>query len=264
MRLKLKLRLKESRIIPVNYNYQLSSAIYNLLQFGSPEFTEFLHNEGFNIDGKNYKLFSFSLRIKNPRLYGNLLEIVDSEAVLFITTPIAEKFIKSFITGTFSQKRIEINSDNIHTVFNIEQLEIIPEPEFTDEMKFICLSPIVLSTRKIFNNDLKQYYLRPEDNELINKVLSGNLINKYKLIYNKEPNENGVELKWDENYLLKNKRITKKITLNVIKDSPQEIIGMQAPFILKGNPQLIKIGYLSGFGEKNSMGFGMAEVKYTL
>lgn len=262
MRLKLKLKLKDSRIIPVNYNYQLSSAIYNLLQFGSSEFSEFLHNEGFKIEGRNYKLFTFALRIKKPRLYGNLLEIVDSEATLYITTPIAEKFIKSFVIGTFSQKRIEINGDNIHTVFNIDQMEIVPEPEFSEEMKFISMSPIILSTKKIYDGKLKQYYLRPEDSESINNVLTNNLINKYKLIYNKEQNEDRVELEWDENYLSKNKRITKKITLNVVKESPQEVIGMQAPFFIRGNPELIKIGYMSGFGEKNSMGFGMAEVRY--
>jgi CRISPR-associated endoribonuclease Cas6 len=33
-----------------------------------------------------------------------------------------------------------------------------------------------------------------------------------------------------------------------------------APFTLKGDTELMKIGYEAGYGEKNSMGFGMAKV----
>jgi CRISPR-associated endoribonuclease Cas6 len=32
-------------------------------------------------------------------------------------------------------------------------------------------------------------------------------------------------------------------------------------FIAQGNPDLIKIGYEAGFGENNSAGFGMVEVR---
>lgn len=262
MRLKLKLKLKESRVIPVNYYYYLSSAIYNLLKFGSKEFSEFLHDTGFQINGKNYKLFTFALRIRKPKIYNELLEITDSYADLYISTSIAEKFIKSFVIGTFEQQKIFINTKNINTVFLIEQMEIIPDPDFSESMKFILMSPLILSTKVEHNGSLKQYYLRPEDIELINKILLKNLVNKYILINNVNPVDEKLEFIWDKEYLEKNKRITKKITLDISEEKKQEIIGMQAPFILNGNTELIKIGYQTGFGEKNSMGFGMAEVKY--
>jgi CRISPR-associated endoribonuclease Cas6 len=58
----------------------------------------------------------------------------------------------------------------------------------------------------------------------------------------------------------KHRRVTKKITINENGRFPIDVIGIQAPFTIEGDPELIKVGYECGFGEKNSMGFGMAEV----
>ena len=39
-----------------------------------------------------------------------------------------------------------------------------------------------------------------------------------------------------------------------------KIRGVVSPFHVIGAPELIHIGYECGFGDKNSMGFGMADV----
>ena len=39
-----------------------------------------------------------------------------------------------------------------------------------------------------------------------------------------------------------------------------KIKGIMCPFGVSGSPALIQIGYECGFGDKNSAGFGMAEV----
>lgn len=61
MRLKLNLLPENSPHLHVNYNYALSAAIYNLLRFSSKEASEYLHDVGFTIQGKSYKLFSFAI-----------------------------------------------------------------------------------------------------------------------------------------------------------------------------------------------------------
>jgi CRISPR-associated endoribonuclease Cas6 len=38
------------------------------------------------------------------------------------------------------------------------------------------------------------------------------------------------------------------------------IRGWLAPFTVEGSKELIELGYEAGFGSRNSMGFGMAEV----
>lgn len=39
-----------------------------------------------------------------------------------------------------------------------------------------------------------------------------------------------------------------------------KVRGWLAPFTVEGSPELIELGYEAGFGSRNSMGFGMAEV----
>ena len=62
MRIRLTLRPQEKKcIIPLNYQYYLSAAIYNILADASPEYAGFLHNRGYvPKQGKPMKLFTFS------------------------------------------------------------------------------------------------------------------------------------------------------------------------------------------------------------
>ena len=259
MRIVLHLDCKINNSLPLNYNYQLSSAIYNLLRFGSPEFSSFLHNSGFKIDGKTYKLFTYALRFDKVEILNNYFILKSSKVTLHISSPLIDSFIKNFVIGTFENKSIEIADKHKSINFKIISAEILPEPVFTNKMKFILLSPMILSTLKEYNGKKQQYYLRPEDTDDINRVLTKNLLNKKGLLKRNQTINEYCNLIWDEEYIKKKKRITKKITINENGRFPIDVIGMQAPFTIEGDPELIKVGYECGFGEKNSMGFGMAE-----
>ena len=263
MRLKISLKAKTGAMINLNYNYYLSSAIYRLLKLGSNEFAAFLHNSGYTANGKRYKLFSFAIRFENFVIKNGVFNLISPNAALFVTSPLIESFIQNFIIGTFKEQKIKIGGDRQSVVFDIEQVESYPSISFNDKMNFTLLSPIVLSTKKIINGEIKQYYLRPTDTEEINRVLTNNLLNKFKLINPNDITNEDVKLEWDKSYLDKHERVTKKITINENGKFPVDVIGIQAPFTIKGNPELIKTGYECGFGEKNSMGFGLADADFT-
>lgn len=261
MRLKLNLRLKgENNLLPFSYNYQLASVIYKLLKFGSPEFSKYLHDAGYKLNGKKYKLFTFSLRLDKFEPAFNFIKLTSPFANLIVSSPLVEDFIKTFVIGVFENQTITINHLDKPISFAIQNMELMPEPEFSDLASFISLSPLVFSTVKNINGKLNQYYLRPEDSEEINRVLLQNLQNKYEII-NKQPMKNPfLNLKFDPRYSRQRNRITKKITVNINGINPIDVIGLLAPFTINANPELIKTGYDCGFGEKNSMGFGMTEI----
>lgn len=259
MRLKLELYSKETKVLPFNYHYQFSSAIYLLLKFGSPEFSSFLHNQGYKLNGKPYKLFTFSVKFEKYRTTQNEIILESPRIYLTVTSPRIDDFIKNFVIGSFERTFFFISIGGNENKFLIKNMELIPEPVIKEEMKFSLQSPMVLSTVSEYNGKLSQYYLRPNEIDNINRILTINLQNKYELVYNKK-SKGKIEIEWDENYLQRHPRITKKITINEFGLHPVEIIGIQAPFEIKGDPNLICIGYQCGFGEKNSMGFGMAEV----
>jgi CRISPR-associated endoribonuclease Cas6 len=262
MRLKLLLSANNSGKIALNYNYSLSSAIYKLLHFGSPEFSQFLHNIGYNSNDKIYKLFTFSLKFESTRLVSDYLQLNSPLAYLYISSPLIDDFIKNFLVGSFEGKSFELYAEFIKTEFTIKEIELIPEPEFNDRNKFSLMSPLVLSTHAPYNNKNSQYYLRISDDiKIINQIFNNNLINKYSIVTGKDYTGPGVELNWDDEYISeankKNKRLSKKVSIIKDYDSPIHIVGIFCPFYLTGDIELMKIGYESGFGEKNSMGFGM-------
>lgn len=261
LRLKLSLVTEIGSVLSPNYNYSLSSAIYNLLRFGSPEFSKFLHDIGFRQNGRVYKLFCFALKFEYMKIVDGMIKMISPKVSLYITSPLIDEFFKNFVIGTFENQKMIIYSNYRNYEFRIQQMELIPPATFTNEMKFILYSPMVLSTVRLSENGEKeQYYLRPNDNTEINRILTSNLKNKYKLLHQKEMDCDLLELAWDDEYLQKHQRVTKKITINESDKNSIDVIGIQAPFTLKGNPELIKVGYDCGFGEKNSMGFGLAEV----
>ncbi len=264
MRLLLKLNARHAdSLLPINYQYQLSSAIYKLLKFGSEEFAQFLHDRGYPLNGRAYKLFTFAMKFERFKIENDKIRLISPAAHLFVTSPLIDDFIKNFVIGTFEKQILEIISPLATTEFFIRQIETLPEPNFNDEMKFILLSPLVLSTKKEFNGALKQYYLRANDTADINRVLTNNLINKYAIVYNSKLKIDELNLTWDDTYLRTHPRTTKKITIDENGESPIDVIGLQAPFTITGDQRLIKLGYECGFGEKNSMGFGMADTDFT-
>lgn len=263
MRLNFYLKSTGESHLPLNYNYFLSSAVYNLLRFGKPEFSKFLHDKGYKFQGRSFKLFTFSLHFKKFSIDKDKIILLSPDVSLLISSPIIEEFLKGMVIGAFRQKEFTLKALNNELNFSIEQIEETPEPVFEERMKFTLLTPLVLSTHETDSSKNSQYFIRfSDDINMINRIFNNNLKTKYKIVNGKEYEGDDLIFQWDRDYinrmLSKNKRIIKKTAI-YSKNNIIYIIGNQAPFSLCGDPELIKIGYQAGFGEKNSMGFGMAK-----
>lgn len=61
MRFKLTLHLfKPGAILPINYHYPVSAWIYSRICSADIAFAEWLHENGYSLDSKHFKLFTFS------------------------------------------------------------------------------------------------------------------------------------------------------------------------------------------------------------
>lgn len=110
MRLKILLQcVSKPAVIPINYNYQFSAAIYLLLKFGSPDFSKFLHDQGYKIENRNFKLFTFALKLwkyeilTNSNFSGSHFKLISPYVDLIISSPMVDTFIKNFVIGTFEK-----------------------------------------------------------------------------------------------------------------------------------------------------------------
>lgn len=247
--------------LPVNYFHLLGASIYHNLHLGSPAFSRFLHDTGYKFEGKTYKMFTFALLLKKVRVEMNKLVLLSPDAELVISCCGIDEFIKTYLLGIMQKGRLEITSPFGTNNFTIENIHEAQEPLFSSEMRFTPLSPLVFSTGRQFNGKLSQYYLRAEDLDDINRVLNRNLQNKFGVLSKDFNNEkHPLVLEWDKEYikmqLSRGRKLTKKVTLMGANNQPIDVIGLNIPFIVKGDPESIKILYHAGFGEKNSSGFG--------
>ncbi|HEY8542105.1 MAG TPA: CRISPR-associated endoribonuclease Cas6 [Pseudothermotoga sp.] len=231
--------------ISINYHYQLCSFVYKRLKHTDSDFETFLHEKGF----KGFRMFTFSqLFFNKSALRDNSLLIWPSRGTWYVSS-ISKDFLMYFFSSLIEIPQIEIEG----TVFPIEQINLLPEKEINQEMDFFMLSPLVVSVPIDQNGKLYHKFLFPGDDQF-EEILNKNLIKKYEAFYGERLNT-AISIEPDWEYIRKKNRITKLIDIKGIK-----IKGSIFPFRAKGDTRLIKIGYEVGFGERNSLGFGMVEV----
>ncbi|MCF8266263.1 MAG: CRISPR-associated endoribonuclease Cas6 [Melioribacteraceae bacterium] len=253
----------DQEYFPLNHNYSASSAIYSLLRFGSPEFSSHLHNIGYRINGKNYKLFTFALRPNKYKIEKAFYRLESPYMRLFVSSAMNEEFFRNFILGSFKRQTIDIVVDNRTFNLSIEQMEELPSKFDSNQGHFILKPPIVISTKRVKDDVMTQHYFRYYDdiNE-ISRVFNSNLINKYNLTHHEDYSGQPLNFSWDYDFINKrisnNKKVTKLIQIKRPRMKPINIIANDIPFTLEGDNELINTGIRCGFGEKNSMGFGYA------
>ncbi|MCY7222328.1 hypothetical protein MK546_09575 [Streptococcus cristatus] len=76
MQLLIELQKIDQFILPVNYNYLLQSMIYSLLK-NKEDLSAQLHERGYPLEDKYFKLFTFSLLQGQYKMQGKRIEFLD-------------------------------------------------------------------------------------------------------------------------------------------------------------------------------------------
>ena len=259
MRLKITLYSEKPFQIPINYNHPVSSAIYKMLAESSPEYAQWLHDRGFvTSSGKPMKLFTFSrFLLNNPKTRGNILGGRGEVSFLFSSIG-DEQISRHLVQGILSAQTIRIGNRIAGGTFSISSVESIPPPEFSDAEQFRTLSPASISTVRESGGVKSIYYYRAEDDGT-EAALEKNLLNKYELVRGK-PYPGELRIRLDREYLRRRKgRASKLITIKEGRDDEVKVKAFLCPLEIAGSPDIIKLAYECGIGERSSQGFGMLE-----
>lgn len=253
MRIRVQLKAQHLPLrLPLNYNYHLTALIYHLLSSSSRDYSTFLHDEGYQVAGKHFKLFTFSqLRFRRFRLAPPEIIALEPQVNWQITSPV-QQFIQHLADGLLSLGKLQIAGASLQ----VERVEALAPPRFSPQMKLTCLSPLVASTGGFMRaGKLMAHYYRYDEPGL-SEALRANLLRKHALLHGAWPTYPDLTLKFDQDYIArKGGKVCKLIDFKGTK-----IKGILAPFTIEGSPELIALGYEAGLGEKNSMGFGMVQV----
>jgi CRISPR-associated endoribonuclease Cas6 len=265
MKLKLHFQLSGKRqLLPLNYQYPISSWIYKVMSAADAEFTNMLHEKGYQLEnGKNFKLFCFSkLRFPNktwriiPK--SDRMEIWARNAFLEIGFQLPEQTEK-FVIGLFKNQELTLGDKISQVNMQVGQVESLAgSPITSSPTRLTTLSPLVLGLDT--DEAVHEYYATPLHKDYA-EVFIKNLIEKHQAAGKEKISMEDVKFKVLQ--LHKNKKGEPKTELQSIKAHTTEetkVKGWYFYFELTAPAELIETGLNSGFGSMSSLGFGWCEV----
>ncbi|MBP1639724.1 MAG: cas6 [Bacteroidetes bacterium] len=252
MRFKISLSIDKAahgNALPFNYQYEISAFIYHTLAKGDAVYAQWLHQNGFETDGKKFRLFIFSpLSIDKISIdkTNNRLLLLSDRAELLISF-LTERSTEEFVKGIFAEQLFTLGDRQSKVQFKVQGIEMLPPPRFDGVLTGNLLSPLCLSRK---NEEGKLHYFSAADPDA-GRAIFNNLTNKYEAFYGK-PFEGNNDFDWQT---LDEPR-TKLITIKAGTPQKTRIRASLCRFRLKADNELLRIGYEAGLGEKGSLGFG--------
>ena len=260
MRFKINLyRNGRGKFLPINYQYELSSLIYKIIDQTDTGFAQYLHDHGYSVAGKTFRLFNFSrLSFDKYKVYGAEKRIehqgrMASFYISFLVDRAAEEFIK----GLFMNQQLWLGDKFTQIQYEVSGIESCERPVFLEKMKYRCLSPILIKQKRTTRGE---DYLEPTDKDYID-ILAYNLGSKAQAFALSVNDVGFKEHSPHVNLQLNGKVYKKGVEIKQHTDAATQLIGYTYEFELTAPTELHEIGYYAGFGHLNSQGFGCVEVK---
>lgn len=258
MRFRLSLnRTTKQRMLPMDYQYYISAWIYKVLKQADEDFALFLHEKGYGKnDPKLYKLFCFSpLNFGKPILWKEkkLFEITVHEIELQISFDVPEA-ASNFIKGLFMQQAFYLGDKFNGIDFTVTQVEVLPEPHFTETMKYRLITPWVVSFQE--EQDKHPDYLSPAD-ERFHSLVIKHLIEKY------NNTRKTAEILPEQIRLLVTSPFKRSgFVMKPGSRAESRVIGNLFDFELSAPVDVHRMIWNAGVSEKSSSGFGWVDFDY--
>lgn len=246
-------------IIPVNYQYPLSAAIYKILQKADAEYAEFLHAKGY---GKGFKMFSFSdlhipFRILGDRL---LLQATKAEVIICFHLPCAAE---TFIKGLFISQQLVIADKESKTLFyvqNVEVLEDMLKDRQDEEEVTVLLKPLSPVVCGVKNEKGNYIFLSPEE-ERYEEMIWLNWQEKVRSLMEKTEVEFLMHATFVRVKFFKNPPKSRLITIKSGTSEETKIRGFNNFLLeIKGKKKVVEILLEAGVGLYNAQGMGCVEI----
>lgn len=263
VRIKINFSIPYGSKFPFSYRYELSSWIYRILNQSDATFAQQLHETGYRLktdELRRYKLFTFSpLNIFPFKTHKDQQVIVArTNEVSLQVSFYADAALKHFIAGLFQKQHLGLGTQKVPAVdMYVNQVEILPEPTFSNRHTYVTESGICLGVREA--GKTQATYLSPQD-RAYEYHLFKSIKHKYHTIqqhFSQLPPWASFRQEFDWYLLPRHKAVKPKlITIKAHTSAETKVKGFCCAFELKAPVPVQQLLYYSGLGEKSSMGFG--------
>ncbi|MEO2151069.1 MAG: CRISPR-associated endoribonuclease Cas6 [Thermococcus sp.] len=240
MRLLIRLDHAENAFrVPYNHQYSLQGLIYKAILLGDPTVSRALEAKEIP------QLFTYSLFMAKERriVKGSPFFIGYWHGEFTFSTPIeaighalAEGLEKLEVARLWGEK------------FYIDKVKELNEPESFTGKKYSTQSPIAVTVKRKVGGRERTYDLGPDDEGYMNHI-NRNLLWKLELLGREPVGDGQVEFE-----ILRKRSKRFEVKPGIFQRAWHLV------FKAYGDEELLRTGYQAGFGEKNTIGFGL--VKY--
>ena len=232
-------------VLPLAYHHILQGFIYKRLS-EDPEFSDFLHNEGYKREGQSFRLFVFSLLKGHFKIVGSNI-VFDNVIEWEIRSPIM-LFCQTLFKALEKEEVFDLAGQKIFLL----RYEVLNTEVVEDEIDIRMLSPVCVDLSIWEDGKSKTKNLDPIDPRF-NYYLTKNFQRKFEAVTG-EDTDSGIFLLPPENFEpSKNKYVTRFV-------DGIYVTGWKGQYKLKGSPNNLKFLYDTGLGARNSQGFGMFQI----
>ena len=239
MQLVIHIGLERPLTLPLNYNHIVQSIIYRAI--GSmPDYGDFLHNKGYSVYKRQYRMFQFS-QLSGDYYIQDRKIIFRSYIVFEVRSP--EPLLIRLLGEYFWNHGVRFGE----TVCRDIQMELYDYTVEESKLQIRMKSPMT-----VYSTDCETgriYYYNPGEEEFY-QGLKENFFRKYWAYYGVEPTA-VLEIQKKEN------KLPKKF---VTRYQGSYITAWYGTYELSGERKYLDFLYQVGLGSKNSQGFGMFEI----
>lgn len=255
---------QRSAVIPVNYQYPASAAIYKIIDRADGDYAAFLHEQGYRQEGslKSFKLFTFS-DIHTPfKIVGDRLHLLTQQAeleVCFHLPQAAENFIK----GLFMQQQLDIADKKSKASFTVQSIESLPNPlqQYSEqEIISIFLKPLSPMISGLIIERKNYLFLEPGDPRFSEQLVY-NWRSKIAACYNPATAEGTLLMM--EIAAMKSPAKSRLITIKAGSPKETKIRGwMNFELKATGEKRFVELLLNAGAGAYNAQGCGCVEIVF--
>ena len=233
--------------VPFHHQFLLSNLINSLLDKNKGEFADF--------DLYNYSGLKGQTKVGKEGLH-----FYSNKVTLVFSSP-QEEFIDHFIKGVFKQQQVEIGK-LLLIPLSVERENM---PQLETEVKYICISPLVVINPQDQSIDAKKF-ISPSVDTFSDMLYESTMYRMEKSgRYTTEEIASFYKFQIvpDKNYLTKIREEEKKfarIFPAFDKSNKYEVRGYTLPFTLYADPKVQQFIFDCGMGVFTHKGFGMLDL----
>lgn len=202
--------------------------------------------------------YNFSSLKGTSKVQNGQIRFLSSKVSLVISAP-DDAFAKDWVESIFEKRLVSFAKLTLVP----KTYEIIPDPEFKTEMKYVCISPMVAQTPFVTDEagNIPEP-LDPRSQEFSDAFYDSIMDGMERAGFTPEQMEKfaAFEITPDPNYINKILNTHKKFARIYKNNDSLPIFGYLLPFTLHAHPQVQKFVWDCGIGLYTTQGYGMVDV----